>query len=183
MTTATQTRRPQPARRAPFRLRGRTRKTVLILHILSVGSWVGVDVIVAVLVLTGWLSSDPSVRGLAYQALGTFVGWPMLVSALVSLVTGVLLGLGSKYGLVRYWWVAIKLCLNLLLATLIVTALRGEVANAAGLGGQLAVGADLDWNFTNMIYPPIVSPTALTIAFLLAVFKPWGRIRRRTVDQ
>ena len=34
-----------------------------------------------------------------------------------------------------------------------------------------------------MIYPPIVSPTALTIAFLLAVFKPWGRIRRRTVDQ
>jgi hypothetical protein len=23
-----------------------------------------------------------------------------------------------------------------------------------------------------------VSPTALTIAFLLAVFKPWGRIRR-----
>ena len=74
-------------------------------------------------------------------------------------------------------------CLNLLLATLIVTALRGEVAKAAGLGGQLAVGADLDWNFTNMIYPPIVSPTALTIAFLLAVFKPWGRIRPRTLDQ
>jgi hypothetical protein len=28
-----------------------------------------------------------------------------------------------------------------------------------------------------------VSPTALTIAFLLAIFKPWGRIRRRTGDQ
>jgi hypothetical protein len=36
---------------------------------------------------------------------------------------------------------------------------------------------------TALPYPPIVSPTALTIAFLLAVFKPWGRIRRRTVDQ
>jgi hypothetical protein len=52
------------------------------------------------------------------------------------------------------------------------------VANAANLGAQLASGADLQWNFTNMIYPPIVSPTALTITFLLAVFKPWGRIRR-----
>lgn len=75
---------------------------------------------------------------------------------------------------------AIKLVLNLMLATLIVTALRGEVANAANLGGQLALGADLEWDFTNLLYPPIVSPTALTIAFLLAVFKPWGRIRRPT---
>jgi hypothetical protein len=88
-------------------------------------------------------------------------------------------GLGTKYGLVRYWWVAIKLALNLILATLVVTSLRGEVANAAHLGAELASGADVQWNFTNMMYPPIVSPTALTIAFLLAVFKPWGRIRRR----
>ena len=28
------------------------------------------------------------------------------------------------------------------------------------------------------LYPPIVSPTALAVAFVLAVFKPWGRIRR-----
>src|SRR4249920_3183067 len=56
---------------------------------------------------------------------------------------------------------------------LIVTALCGEVANAANLGGQLALGADLEWDFTNLLYPPMVSPSALTIAFLLAVFKHW----------
>ena len=101
----------------------------------------------------------------------------MFIAAMLSLITGVPLGLGSKYGLLRYWWVAIKLVLNVMLATLIVTALRGEVASAAKLGGQLALGADLEWDFTNLLYPPIVSPSALTIAFLLAVFKPWGRIR------
>jgi len=144
MTTVTQTRRPEPARRAPFRLRGRTRKIVLILHILSVGTWVGVDVIVAVLVLTGWLSADPSTRGLAYQALGTFVVWPMLVSGLVSLVTGVILGVGSKYGLVRYWWVAVKLVLNVVLCTLILVALQpglglrtAEVSERIGRGKML----------------------------------------------
>jgi hypothetical protein len=73
--------------------------------------------------------------------------------------------------------VAIKLALNPMLATLVVTALRGEVANAANVGAQLAGGVAVEWNFTNMIYPPIVSRTALTIAFLVAVFKPWGRIR------
>jgi hypothetical protein len=31
----------------------------------------------------------------------------------------------------------------------------------------------------DLIFPPIVSPTALLIAFVLAVFKPWGRIRKR----
>jgi hypothetical protein len=61
-----------------------------------------------------------------------------------------------------------------------VASLRGGVAEAADLGRQLARGADVEWSFTDMLYPPIVSPTALTIAFLLAVFKPWGRIRRRS---
>jgi hypothetical protein len=57
------------------------------------------------------------------------------------------------------------------------TTLRGEVDHAVDLGRQLALRADLDWDFTNMLYPPIVSPAALTIASLLSVFKPWGRIR------
>lgn len=179
MTTVTQTRRPQPARRAPFRLRGHARKTVLILHILSVGTWVGVDVIVAVLVLTGWLSGDSSVRGLAYQALGTFVVWPMLVSGLVSLVTGVLLGLGSKYGLVRYWWVAVKLVLNLVLCTLILIALQPGLGDVAQYGRDLAAGTATDRDMSDLFFPPIVSLSALTFATILSVAKPWGRLRKR----
>jgi hypothetical protein len=30
----------------------------------------------------------------------------------------------------------------------------------------------------NIVFPPIVSPIALLVAFILAVFKPWDRIRR-----
>jgi len=179
MTTVTQTRRPEPARRAPFRLRGRTRKIVLILHILSVGTWVGVDVIVAVLVLTGWLSTDPSTRGLAYQALGTFVVWPMLISGLVSLATGVILGLGSKYGLVRYWWVAVKLVLNVVLCTLILVALQPGLGEITRYGRDLAAGTAAERDVSDLFFPPIVSLSALTFATILSVAKPWGRLRRR----
>jgi hypothetical protein len=41
----------------------------------------------------------------------------------------------------------------------------------AGEAASLVVG--------DLIYPPIVSPTLLLVAMVLAVFKPWGRIRRR----
>ena len=40
----------------------------------------------------------------------------------------------------------------------------------AGLPALLDVG--------QLIFPPIVSPTALLVALVLAVFKPWGRIRQ-----
>jgi hypothetical protein len=179
MTTSLDT-RPAPARPAPAarRLRGRTRKAVLITHILAVGTWVGVDVLVAVFVLAGWLSPDPAVRGAAYQALGTFVVWPMLVAGLLSLATGVILGLGSKYGLVRYWWVAVKLVLNLVLCTLIVVLLRPELGELAAYGRELAAGTAAERDLAGLLFPPAVSLTALTLATVLSVAKPWGRTRR-----
>lgn len=166
------------ARQRRWRLDGRLRKTVLLLHIVAGGTWFGLDVAMAVLVVTAIGTDSAAVRAYTLQSLELITVWPMFSVAMLSLITGIQLGLGSKYGLVRYWWVAIKLGLNLVLATLIVTSLRGEVAEGADLGRRLALGANLDWDFTDMLYPPIVSPTALAVAFVLAVFKPWGRVRR-----
>ena len=73
---------------------------------------------------------------------------------------------------------ATKLALNVVLATLILGSLRGEVAEAADLGCLLALGDNMHWDFTDMLYPPTVSSTALAVAFVLSVFKPWGRIPR-----
>jgi hypothetical protein len=164
--------------KSPWRLRGRARKTVLVAHILSVGTWVGVDVLVAVLVLAGWFSGDTAVRAAAYQALGTFVVWPMLTAGLASLVTGVVLGLGSRYGLVRYWWVAVKLALNVVLCTLIVVLLRPELGEVAEYGRAVAAGTAGDQDLSTLFFPPAVSLAALTLATVLSVAKPWGRLRR-----
>ena len=51
-----------------------------------------------------------------------------------------LLGLGSKYGLVRYWWVAVKLFLNLLLTTLILVALQPGMPEIAEYGRSVSAG-------------------------------------------
>jgi hypothetical protein len=158
----------------------RVRKAVLTLHIVSSGVWIGGDVLVAVLVCVGLGGGSDAVRGLALRALAEFVVAPMLLSALVCLGSGLLLGLATKWGLVRYWWVAVKLVMNVLLCVLIVVALWPGMADvgAAGVaveGGQVPV-ADISF----LVFPPTVSLTMLAVATLLSVYRPWGRVGGRS---
>jgi hypothetical protein len=159
------------------RLGARTRKGVLIVHLASTGAWLGIDAAMAVLIFTALLTHDTGTRALCYQALPLFAVWPLFTSGIVCLASGVVLGLGTRYGLVRYWWVATKLALNILLTGLVLLALRPGLYELSEQGRQLAAGHPVTASVDGMIYPPIVSPTALLIAMVLAVFKPWGRIR------
>ncbi|WP_053207796.1 DUF2269 family protein [Jiangella muralis] len=181
MTTPTRTEAPAPAPPAgrPWRLAGRTRKAVLVTHILSAGTWFGMDIVMAVLVFTAVGTSSDETRAVVYQAVELFAVWPMVTAGLVCLASGVLLGLGSKYGLVRYWWVAVKLVINLLLSTLVLLALRPGVKELAEQGRQFGDGVGSLPTPGDMLYPPIVSTSLLLVAFLLSVYKPWGRITRR----
>jgi hypothetical protein len=161
-----------------WRLGAQTRKSVLLVHIASAGAWLGIDVVMGVLVFTALLTDDSRTKALCLQALELFAVWSLLTTGAVCLLTGGVLGLGSKYGLVRYWWVATKLGLNLLLTGLVLVALAPEVAQAAGRGRQFVAGEPATLAVGDLIFPPIVSPTALLVAMALAVFKPWGRIRK-----
>jgi hypothetical protein len=162
----------------PWRLGARTRKVVLVVHIASAGAWIGIEAVMAVLVFTALLTDEDSIKALCFRALELFAVWPLFTTGLVCLASGVVLGLGTKWGLVRYWWVAIKLALNIVLTALVLIALRPGVVEAAEQGRRFMAGEAASLAVGDLIYPPIVSPTALLIAFVLAVFKPWGRIRK-----
>jgi hypothetical protein len=159
-----------------WRLSRRWRQATLTVHLISAGAWIGIDVIVAVLVAVGRFGADVQTRSIAYQALAAFVVWPMLTSGLVCLATGVLLGLGTKWGLIRYWWVLVKLVLNLALCTLILVLLQPGMAEVAAYGRQLLAGTPDPRTVSQLFFPPAVSLTTLTFATILGVFKPWGRI-------
>lgn len=167
---------PSRTRRVPLGRRGR--QATLVVHLVSAGTWIGVDVVVAVLVLTGRFGDDPVVRGLAYESLALFVVWPMFAAGLVCLASGVLLGLGSTWGLVRYWWVAVKLALNVVLCLLVLVALRPGMDDVRAYGREVGAAGQPDpAAVADMFFPPAVSLTALTFANVLAVAKPWGRVR------
>lgn len=153
------------------------RRALLVMHVLASGAWIGIDVIVAVLVGTGWFASDTGLRSLAYRALANFVVWPMLASGVLCLLTGLLLGLGTKWGLLRHWWVAVKLVLNVALCTLILAVLQPGMADLDAYGQDLLAGTAADDGMARLFFPPAVSLTCLALATTLAIVKPWGRIR------
>lgn len=165
------------ARQHTRRLGGSARKAWLVTHIVSAAAWLGIDVVLAVLVCTATLTGDRAVAATCYQALQLFAVWPLLVTGLVCLLSGIVLGLGSKYGVLRYWWVAVKLVLNVLLTALGVLALRPAVNDAVGYGRQLLAGVPLS-PAPDLTFPPIVSPACLLLAVVLSVYKPWGRVKK-----
>ncbi|WP_199430569.1 hypothetical protein [Qaidamihabitans albus] len=157
----------------------RARKAVLVVHISSAVGWLGVDIALGVLVLRTVLSSDPRVVALSYQAVELFAVWTLVPLGLLTLASGLALGWGTRYGVLKYWWVAVKLGLAVILTALVPVALQPTVEAAAEYGRQLMAGRVTMERPFDIYFPPIVSPLALLFAIVLAVYKPWGRIRGR----
>jgi hypothetical protein len=152
------------------------RRFVLLTHILSAVSWIGVDLVMGVLSFRGLATDDPQTLATAYGGLAMFCVPLLLTLGLLTLTTGVVLGLGTRFGLVRHWWVVTKLLITLVLVSLVLVALQPTLADAAA---QTAViDESLPFRLTdvrrNMIFPPLVSTTALLFASWLSVYKPWG---------
>ena len=167
----------------PWRLGARTRKGVLVVHIASAGAWIGMDIVMGVFVFTALATDNDATRALCFRALQLFAVWPLLTTGLICLASGVVLGLGTKWGLVRYWWVAIKLLMNVVLVFLVVFLLRPGVIEVAEQGRLFMAGDPATLTAEGLVFPPIVSTSALLVATVLAVFKPWGRIRKRSTTK
>ncbi|SDT17554.1 hypothetical protein [Microlunatus soli] len=179
MTTISGTPRSTVRLRLPRGLR----RGIVLAHIVTSISWLGIDIVMAVLIFTALFTDDPYLRLISYGALGRAIFWPLICTAVLSLISGLLLGWSSKYGVVRYTWVLIKLILNVVLGTLLIISLNPGLIELAEAGRQIFAGRPTgDLDLQTLIFPPIVSTSCLLFAGFLAVFKPWGRVgvsRRR----
>ena len=160
------------------KLSGRARKAVLLVHVLSAAAWLGIDLALGICAVVAVNTSDVNTAGVAIQAIDVFAIWPMFAASVVCMISGVVLGVGSKYGLVKYWWVAIKLFMNIGMSLLIAFSLRPGVAEAAQVGRRMLEGDPTAVIPSGIMHPVVVAPTLLLFAYILSVFKPWGRVRK-----
>jgi hypothetical protein len=129
------------------------RQVWTILHVACSVGWLGV--LAACLALrTAALGSDPVTASALDAATTTLTGAFFLPATLLVLLTGVVLGLGTKWGLVRFYWVLAKLVIALVLL---------GVANLVAPGGAALT----------------FLTAATSLALVLSVLKPWGRVNRR----
>lgn len=72
----------RPDRVSQFRLSGGARRLVLLAHLTLALGWLGVDVVVGVLAVTGFVSDDPAQVAASYTALNAFAVPVLLVFGL-----------------------------------------------------------------------------------------------------
>jgi hypothetical protein len=183
-TTARPSVAPMPLSRT-FRLFRPWRRAVLAVHVLCGAGWMGLDLGLMVLVVTGATSGSGPTVAAAYTAVRLVV--PVVVPLLATgmLVTGLLLGWGTTWGLLEWTWVLTKLVIGLVLTALVFVLLVPTALSVpSDLGGSAtgvrdAVGAAV----RSLMFPPMVSFAALGVSLVLSIWKPWGRtawaLRRR----
>jgi hypothetical protein len=169
--------RPAPRRAADGKgtFPPRVRKTVLVLHVLSSLTWLGVDVGLLALSLTGYTTGDPMTLRAAYLTMNVLVDAVVIPASLLALATGVILSLGTRWGLVRYHWVLVKLVITLATATLTLVLLRAGVQTAAEEVRAVAQAPAEAGG--GLLFAPIVSLTCYVFMTVISFFKPWGRTR------
>jgi hypothetical protein len=151
-----------PVRRDSFSRR--TRNIVLTVHIVVSVGLLGDSAGFLAVAIRRALSDDPAFVDASVDLLGTFALFFGIPLSFLSLLTGIALGLGTRWGVFRYPWVTIKLVLIVTVIAVGALVLRPVLADDSNPASTpLIIGAAYD-------------VAALAAATALAVFKP-GRAR------
>lgn len=150
------------------------RKLWLTTHVMSSIGWFGAVAVFLMLALVGMTSQDHELVRAGYLAM-QLTGWFVIVPfALVSLGSGIVSGLGTKWGLFRYYWVLLKLVITsgaiflLLVHTQAIDMLAGIAAKTTALGAY-PYGMQL-----KMVVTSGATVVVLIMLTGLAVYKPRG---------
>ena len=96
----------------------RIRKFALTAHITSSVGWIGAVVAYLALVVATQTSQDTHMVRAAFIAMEPIIRFALVPLAFASLLTGLIMSLGTPWGLFRHYWVLAKLLLTVL-ATLV----------------------------------------------------------------
>lgn len=155
----------------------RVRQVWQVLHIVSSVGWLGTILVALSLSVAGMLTDDYDRVNSLYTAMHVVASTFFLPGSALMLITGVLLGLGTKWGLVKWWWVAVKFVIGLALFVAGSMNLRFAVYGAAGKAAELK---PLENGVEISLFGMLCVIAILCIfSALLSVLKPWGRINWR----
>lgn len=151
---------------------GRTARRVWVfVHVAVSVGWMGAGAANLVLAASALRSPDGAIPAVvAYRAIHTLDTWLVIPAAFAALISGVVLSLGTVWGLVRHWWVLVKLVLTV----------------AVIVFATLGIGVWVEWSLidTPALGPGphavrlVVGAAANLVAFVtmiaLSVWKPRG---------
>lgn len=163
-----------------WRLSPGQRKALVAVHIIVSVGLLGISAAQFVLATAAALTSDVTMAHAAYRSLAIFRQGVVQPIAIATLVTGVVLSLGTKWGLFQHTWIAVKLVLTLAAILNGMLNLGPAVQNAIALTANATASSPPDLGTVALvaIAVPGVNVLMLGAATAISVYKPWGKVRR-----
>jgi hypothetical protein len=150
----------------------RVRKLALTAHVTSSVGWLGAVAAFLALAVVGLTSQDAqTVRG-AYLVMEPAAWFVLVPMAFASLLTGLVMALGTTWGLFRHYWVVFKLLINVF-ATMILLMYMETFRLMAGVAADPSADLSVVRNLSPVLHAALAT-LALLVATVLAVYKPRG---------
>jgi len=150
------------------------RRLVLTAHVTSSLAWFGSVAAFLALAIAGLTSPNDRVVRAAYLSMNVVNAFAILPFCFASLLTGIVQSLGTPWGLVRHYWVLVKLFVTMISTAVLMLHTR-LIGYAAALAMEPAfTGADLGRLRTQLAADAGAALVVLLFATVLAVYKPRG---------
>jgi hypothetical protein len=152
------------------------RKFALAVHLtLSVG-WIGaVGAYVALDVAAATSQDGETLRG-AYLAMERIALYVIVPLSFASLLTGLVMSVGTKWGLFRHYWVVISLVLTIL-ATVVLLAETRTITHLAGIAADPTTSSNELRALGSTLVHSVGGGVVLLVILVLNVYKPQGMTR------
>jgi hypothetical protein len=148
------------------------RRFTFTTHVTSSVGWVGAVMAFLALAVIGFTSNDEAkVRG-AYLLMAPAAWFVLVPLAHASLLSGIVLSLGTRWGLFRHFWVVLKLGITLF-ATVILVIYMETFRQMAGVAADPLVDLAAVRNASPIVHA-ILALILLLAATVLGVYKPFG---------
>lgn len=150
------------------------RKLALTAHVTSSVGWLGAVIGFLALAIAGLTSADAQLVRASYVAMEV-TGWFVIVPlCLASLPTGLIMSLGTEWGLLRHWWVVAKLGITLLATLLLLVHMQPVGHLAAAVAETTLRNGELAGLRLQLVADAGAAVVALVIATALSIYKPRG---------
>jgi hypothetical protein len=152
----------------------RLRKFALTAHVTASVGWFGAVAGFLALAVAGLASQNSQMVRAAYLAM-ELTGWFVIVPlSLASLPTGLVMSLGTEWGLFRHYWVVAKLLITVL-ATLLLLVHMQPVGHLARVVAETTLArGELAGLRVQLVADAGAALLALLVATVLSVYKPRG---------
>jgi uncharacterized membrane protein len=147
------------------------RKFALTVHLTCSVGWIGAVVAYLALGVAAVTSPDSQTVRAAWTGMDVTGWWVIVPLAIAALLTGLVMSLGTQWGLFRHYWVLISLALTILCTVVLV--LHMPTVSAMAKLAQTADGADLRALGGDLFHPAVGLLVLLAIT-VLNVYKPAG---------